>query len=123
LGQLPPVVDKPLYVVETPWRTLWTTFTTGIKLETIFQQQVISDSQSRFRQLLTNIHDATPKIDDWNLLHSRTCRFLSIEERQRFDTSIDLIATNILVENHNKIMLQSLNMSIARSSAELLGAL
>jgi ATP-dependent DNA helicase PIF1 len=72
--------------------------------------------------LLTNIHNATPTIDDWNLLQSRTDIFLSIEERQRFDTSIHLFATNILVDNHNKFMLQSLNMPIARSVAELLGA-
>jgi hypothetical protein len=36
LGQLPPVMDKPLYAGTTPGRSLWTTFTTVIKLETIF---------------------------------------------------------------------------------------
>jgi ATP-dependent DNA helicase PIF1 len=79
LGQLPPVMEKPLYAGETPGRSLWTTFTTVIKLETIFRQQGISVTQSCFRQLLANIHNATPTIDDWNLLQSRTEIFLSIE--------------------------------------------
>jgi hypothetical protein len=39
-----------------------------------------------------------------------------------FDSSIHLFATNILVDNHNRFMLQSLNKPIARSAAELLGA-
>jgi hypothetical protein len=72
LGQLSPVMDKPLYVGATPRRSLWTTFTTVINLETIFRQQGIFGTQSQFRQLLTNIHNATPTIDDWNLLQSRT---------------------------------------------------
>jgi ATP-dependent DNA helicase PIF1 len=122
LGQLPPVMDKPLYARETPGRSLWTTFTTVVKLETIFWQQGISVTQSRFHQLLANLHNATPTIDDWNLLQSRTDRFLSIEECLLFDSSIHLFATNILVDNHNKFMLQSLNKPIARSAAELLGA-
>jgi ATP-dependent DNA helicase PIF1 len=122
MGQLPPVMDKPLYAGTTRGRSLWTNFTTVIKLETIFRQQDIFDTQSRFHQLLTNIHNATPTIDDWSFLQSRTNIFLSIEECQSFGTSIHLFATNILVGNHNKFVLQSLNMPIARNFTELLGS-
>ena len=51
---------------------------------------------------------------------TKTNKLVSIEECQRFDTSIHLFATNILVDNHNKFMLQSMNMPIARSATKLL---
>ena len=36
LGQLPPVMDRPIYARETLGKCLWTNFTTVIILETIF---------------------------------------------------------------------------------------
>ena len=72
LGQLPPVMDRPIYVGETLGKYLWTEFTTVIILETIFRQMGIDVTQLRFRQLLTNIRNATPTTEDWTLLWSIT---------------------------------------------------
>ena len=67
---------------------------------------------------IANIYNATPTMEDWNLLQSITNRFLSIEERSQFDTTIHLFAMNMLANNHNKYMLQSLVMPIARFIAD-----
>ena len=94
---------------------LWIEFRTAIILEIVFRQVGTDGTQQRFRELLTNIHNATPTLEDWNLLQYRTNTFLLAKERLEFDTSIHLFATNILAKNHNKYMLQSLAMTIVRS--------
>ena len=86
--------------------------------ETIFRQMGTDVTQLHFRQLLTNIHNATPTMEEWTLLQYRTNIFLSIEDLSQFDTTIHLFAMNILANNHNKYMLQSLAMPIARSVAD-----
>ena len=113
LGQLPHVMDKPLYARATLGNHLWIEFRISIILETVFRQVGTDGTQQRFRELLTNIHNATPTLEDWNLLQYRTNTFLLAKECSEFDTSIHLFATNILAKNHNKYMLQSLAMPIA----------
>ena len=118
LGQLPPVMERPIYAGETLGKCLWTYFTTIIILEIVFRQMGTDVTQLCFCQLLTNIHNATPTMEDWTLLHSRTNKFLSIEERSQFDTAIHLFATNMLANNQYKYMLQLLAMPITRSVAD-----
>ena len=72
LGQLPPVRDKPLYVGNTAGRVLWKDFRKVVTLDTIFRQQGTDPNQVKFKRLLTNIRNANPIVDDWNLLMSRT---------------------------------------------------
>ena len=72
LGQLPPVRDKPLYVGNTTGRELWKYFTKVVTLDTVFRQQGTDPNQVKFKRLLTNIRNANPTVDDWNLLMSRT---------------------------------------------------
>ena len=117
LGQLPHVMDMTIYAGETMGKCLWTKFTSVIILETIFHQMGTDVTQLRFRQLLTNIYNATSTMEDWTLLKYKTNKFLSIEECSQFDTIIHLFATNMLVNNNYKYMLQSLAMPIARSIA------
>ena len=70
LGQLPPVIDKPLYVGNTAGRVLWKYFTKVVTLDTVFRQQGTDPNQVKFKRLLINIRNANPTMDDWNLLMS-----------------------------------------------------
>ena len=54
-GKLPPIKDIPMYAGSSVGTTLWCTFDTFITLETIFQQQGNSPSQTAIRQLLLNL--------------------------------------------------------------------
>jgi ATP-dependent DNA helicase PIF1 len=121
LGQLPPVMDIPLYTCATPGRSLWNSFTTVVTLQTSFHQQGQDIQQVQFRRLLTNIRNASPLQEDWEILQSRTNTYLSTTECKDLDVAIHLFATNTLVYQHNKKMLQSLNRPIARCIAERLG--
>ena len=92
---------------------LWRTFDTFIMLETIFRQQGNSASQTAFRQLLLNLRNATPTIEYWALLMTRTTSCLSFVENYSFEQYIHLYPTNSSVALHNKHMLKQLNMPIA----------
>ena len=87
-------------------------------LKTIFQQQGNSPSQISFRQLLLNLQNATPTIEEWALLMTRTTSCLSHVENSSFEQSIHLYPTNSFVALHNKHMLKQLNMPISHCFAE-----
>ena len=70
LGQLRPVKDKPLYVGNTTGKVLWKYFRKVVTLDMIFHQQGTDPNQAKFKRLLTNIRNANPIVDDWNLLMS-----------------------------------------------------
>jgi hypothetical protein len=77
LGQLPPVMDKPLYTGATPGRSLWNSFTIVVTLQRSFRQQGQDVQQIQFCFLLTNIRNATPLQEDWEILQSQTNTSLS----------------------------------------------
>jgi ATP-dependent DNA helicase PIF1 len=118
LGQLPPVKDKPLYAGNTAGKVLWKNFNIVVTLDIIFRQQGNHPRQAAFRQLLSNIRNVEPVIDDWDLLMSRVDMSLPPVERSLFHSAIHLFPTNDLVTLHNRQMLKSLNTPIARSVAE-----
>ena len=68
LGQIPPLMDMPIYAGETLGKCLWKDFTSVIILETILWKMGTDVTQLRFRQLLKNIYNATPTMQDWTLL-------------------------------------------------------
>ena len=74
----------------------------------MFRQEGESEDQQRFRQLLTNIRDVAPTIDDWKLLMTRTYVSLPQNVKEEFDNNIHLFATNDNVHNHNRKKLHSL---------------
>ena len=82
--QLPPIKDIPMYAGPSIGTALWRTFDTFITLETIFQQQGNSPSQTAFRQLLLNLQNATPTVEDWALLMTRTTSCFSHVENCSF---------------------------------------
>ena len=57
LGQLPPVMDKPVYASEGLAKELWNSFTTVVTLDTVFRQDGQSNEQKSFRHLLMNVRD------------------------------------------------------------------
>ena len=109
LSQLPPVKDVPMYIGTSHGNALWCSFDTIVTLSTIFHQSGDNLSQIAFRQLLTNIRNAHPTIEDWNLLMSRTNSSISHSEQSSFEDAIHLYATNDYVMLHNKQMLKKLN--------------
>ncbi|XP_057865108.2 uncharacterized protein LOC131072843 [Cryptomeria japonica] len=117
LGQLPPVNDRPAYGSNRRAKLLWEEFKTVITLDKVFRQDGENIQQQRFHQLLTNLRDANPKIDDWKLLMMRTPISLNVVSNNNFDNAIYLFSTNENVHNHNKRMLYSLNHPVAPSLA------
>jgi len=53
-----------------------------------------------------NLRNATPTMEDCNLLMSRTNSFFSSDEQQDFNNSMHLYPTNLVVTLHNKQMLK-----------------
>ncbi|XP_057872225.2 uncharacterized protein LOC131078521 [Cryptomeria japonica] len=117
LGQLPPVNDRPPYNSRRQAKILWEQFTTIITLDHIYQQEGQGNDQERFRQLLMNIRDAKPALDDWILLMTRSSMTIDTTTNQEFDSCVHLFSTNDNVHNHNKKKLQSLKNPIAHSIA------
>ncbi|XP_057846165.2 uncharacterized protein LOC131055866 [Cryptomeria japonica] len=117
LGQLPPVNDTPPYNSRRRAELLWEQFTTIITLDHIYRQEGQGSDQERFRQLLMNIRDAKPTLDDWILLMTRSSMTIDTTTNQEFDSCVHLFSTNDNVHNHNKKKLQSLKNPVARSIA------
>ncbi|XP_059073758.1 uncharacterized protein LOC131874410 [Cryptomeria japonica] len=117
LGQLPLVNDRPAYDSNRRAKLLWEEFKTMITLDKVFRQDGENIQQQRFCQLLTNLRDANPKIDDWKLLMMRTPISLDVVSNNNFDNAVHLFSTNENVHNHNKRMLYSLNHLVVRSLA------
>lgn len=88
-----------------------------VTLDKVFRQDGENIQQQRFRQLLTNLRDANPQIDDWNLLMTRTPIRLDVVSNAEFDKTVHLFSTNDNVRNHNMRMLYSLRHPVARSLA------
>ena len=70
LGQLPPVRDKVAYDSRRWAKILWEEFKILVTLEKVYRKNGEDLEQTKFHQLLTNLRDAKPTIDDWRLLMS-----------------------------------------------------
>lgn len=71
LGQLLPMKDIPLYVGTSCGTALWCNFDTFITLSIVFCQRGANLSQVTFRQILKNLINGTPTLEDRNILISR----------------------------------------------------
>ncbi|XP_059067696.1 uncharacterized protein LOC131858467 [Cryptomeria japonica] len=122
LDQLPPVKDKPTYANNRQAKILWQDFKTVVTLEKVFRHDGEDIQQKQFRELLTNLRDAHPAINDWKLLMSRTNTNIIVPMHEDFDNNVYLFSTNDNVHNYNK-KLYSLKEPIARSIATKVGTL
>ena len=114
LGQLPPVKDRVAYDSRRRAKILWEDFKIVITLEKVYRQEGENLDQNKFRQLLTNIRDAQPTIDDWKLLMSRTTCNIPKNVNDDFDNNVHLFSTNDNVHKHNRRKLHSLREPVAR---------
>ena len=114
LGQLPPVRDKVAYDIRRRAKILWEEFKIVVTLEKVYRQNGEDLEQTKFRQLLTNLRDAKPTIDDWRLLMSRTKSKILPSINEDFDNNVHLFSTNENVHNHNRYKLHSLKEPVAR---------
>ncbi|XP_057867156.2 uncharacterized protein LOC131074524 [Cryptomeria japonica] len=87
LGQLPPVNDKAPYQSKRRAKLLWEEFKTIITLDHDFRQYGQNSEQQKFCQLLTNIRDAKPTIDDWMLLMTHSNTTIDATINQEFDNN------------------------------------
>ncbi|XP_059076947.1 uncharacterized protein LOC131876152 [Cryptomeria japonica] len=122
LGQLPLVNDRPAYASNRRAKLLWEEFKIVVTLDKIFRQDGENIQQQRFRQLLTNLRDANPQIDDWKLLMMRTPTNIDAASNSEFENTVHLFSTNDNVHSHNKKMLYSLRHPVARSVATKAGS-
>ncbi|XP_059076868.1 uncharacterized protein LOC131031330 [Cryptomeria japonica] len=122
LGQLPSVNDRPAYASNRRAKLLWEEFKIVVTLDKIFRQDGENIQQQRFCQLLTNLRDANPQIDDWKLLMMRTPTNIDVASNFEFENTVHLFSTNDNVHSHNKKMLYSLRHPVARSVATKAGS-
>ena len=113
LGQLPPVKDRVAYDSRRRARILWEVFKIVITLEKVYRQEGENLDQNKFFQLLKNIRDAQPTIDDWKLLMSRTTCNIPKNVYDNFDNNVHLFSTNDNVHKHNRRKLHSLQEPVA----------
>ncbi|XP_059068714.1 uncharacterized protein LOC131859171 [Cryptomeria japonica] len=102
LGQLPPVNDKPTYTSNRREKLLWEEFKIVVTLDKIFRQDGENIQQQIFRQLLTNLRDANPQIDDWKLLATKAGS-VNVAE----DCSTDEFDLELLISKNARVMLTS----------------
>ncbi|XP_057864414.2 ATP-dependent DNA helicase pfh1-like [Cryptomeria japonica] len=119
LGQLPPVMDKPLYASHSTTLSLWCFFQTVVTLDTSFRQQGTLDIQQQFRAILQNIRNANALQTDWEPLMSRSSTKLVVNDNKNFDNSIHLFATNASSKHHNTKMLKQLHLPVVRCVAQV----
>lgn len=117
-GQMPPIQYIPMYVGTSCDYALSHSFNTFIMLSTVFHQQGVSLSQVVFCQILTNLGNRIPTLEDWNLLMSRKSSSLTHDEHETFQDSMHLYAMNHYVSLHHKTMIKKINMPIALCSDE-----
>ena len=107
-----------MYVGNIVGRVLWKYFIKVVTLDTIFCQHGTDPKQLNFKRLLTNIINEKPKVDDWNILMSLIDETIVSIEVNTFKLEIHLFPRNTLVNVHNRCMLKSLGIPIARSIIE-----
>ena len=77
-GQLPPVMDLPLYTTDSrselsdQGRTAYQTFHQAVVLDQVMWQAGQDPEQVKFRDILLRLRDAKVTLSDWNHLMTRT---------------------------------------------------
>ena len=108
------VRDKVAYDSRRWEKILWGEFKIVVTLEKVYRQNGEDLEQTKFRQLLTNLRDAKPIIDDWRLLMSQEKSNIFPSINAGFDNNVPLFSTNENVCNHNRYKLHSLKEPVAR---------
>ena len=125
-GQLPPVMDLPLYssvstsATSDLGRTAYQMFSKAVVLTQIMRQTGDSSDQVQFREILLRLRDGSVTAHDWNILISR-CKS-RICNSCEFDDALHLFPTIEAAGNHNFLQMQLSDHPIALIKAVHSGA-
>ena len=119
-GQLPPVLNLPMYArikrdaLSNDGFAAYRQFREVYKLETIQRQSGDSIEQQKFRGILSRMRDGESTIEDWKILASRIEDKQSREERNRFSDATFILPRWVDVDAVNMEKLRSLNRPVAK---------
>ena len=116
-GQLPPVMDLPLYTTDSrselsdQGRAAYQTFQQAVVLDQVMRQAGQDPEQVRFRDILLRLRDAEVTVADWNHFMTRTPT--TVQDVSPFATALHLIPTVEAVVEYNVAQLQASGQPIA----------
>ena len=119
-GQLPPVMDLPLYsavprsAIADIGRSTYQLFAKAVVLTEVLQQDGQDREQVRFRELLLHLRDGEVSVADWELLMARCC---SQVDSAAFDDALHLHPTVQVVAEYNVAKLCNTGEPIATIKA------
>ena len=120
-GQLPPVMDLPLYTtsISSPLSDIgansYLSFNSAVVLDQIMRQSGDDPSQVLFRNILLRLRNCEVTEADWRILMTRTP--VQASDVSRFDDAIHLFPTIEAVVEHNVNKLHSCGHPIATIKA------
>ena len=110
-GQLPPVMDLPLYTTDShselsdQGRAAYQTFQQSVVLDQVVRQAGQDPEQVQFRDILLRLRDAKVTVADWN--HLMMCTPTRVQDVSPFATALHLILTVEAVVEYNVAQLQA----------------
>ena len=116
-GQLPPVMDLPLYTsvsrsaISDLGRTTYQMYSTAVTLTQVMRQNGQDNDQVRFRELLLHLRDGSVTTADWELLMTRCLSHITNPDN--FKDALHLHPTVEAVAEHKVASLQSSGQPIA----------
>ena len=120
-GQLPPVMDLPLYTTDSranlsdQGRAAYQTFQHAVVLDQVMRQAGQDPEQVQFRNILLRLRDAQVTVADWSHLMTRTPT--RVQDVSPFASALHLIPTVEAVVEHNVAQLQASGQPIATIKA------
>jgi ATP-dependent exoDNAse (exonuclease V) alpha subunit len=120
-GQLPPVLDFPMYANNVSHDTTsndgiasYKSFREVYKLDIVQRQSGDSEEQQGFRELLLRLRNGDSSLNDWEKLSTRFEGKLNRIERDRFLDAVFILTIWADVDKVNIDMLRSLNQPVAK---------
>ena len=125
-GQLPPVMDLPLYTTDSrselsdKGRAAYQNFKQAVVLDQVMRQSGQDPQQVLFLDILLRLRDAKVTVSDWN--HVMTQTPTHVQDLSPFATALHLIPTVEAVVEHNVAQLHASGQPIATIKAIHTGA-
>ena len=120
-GQLPPVMDLPLYTTDSrselsdQGRTAYQSFNQAVVLDQVMRQAGQDPQQVLFREVLLRLRNAKVTVADWKYLMTQTPT--NVRDLTPFATALHLIPTVEAVVEHNVAQLHASDQPIATIKA------
>ena len=120
-GQLPPVMDLPLYTTDSrselsdQGRTAYQSFNQAVVLDQVMRQAGQDPQQVLFREVLLRLRNAKVTVADWKYLMTQTPT--NVRDLTPFATALHLIPTVEAVVEHNVAQLHASGQPIATIKA------